>query len=698
MKNKIDLIEYIKSFKRDSDILITTYAYNQKFFENHLFSRFEDNTFPLILVDYHEYQENVLDYGESKLIESKYFIEPIKCAKIFHPKLLLTIDEENINCIIGSNNLTFGGYVKNLEILFNLKLNIENKVPYKLISDIEDFLKKLTPLIKSQPHQEKLKKILSSLRSKIDSKKFSEEKNRESWIIHNLDRPIYSQILQKISGNVKEIYVISPFYSDCKNFYQEVLDDCEKINFLVQQENTNLPKNILKDITHVNFYELRTEQDRFVHAKLVYFVTEDENYLFGGSANFTKPALLKQENIELGVLTKIDMSFNEVLEDIGKKSHINLQEIKSASKDQDKKDKTEKKFRLIEVKYEDEKIILKTEKDINQINNIKIFINEELKEYPYEIKDKKIIFKIPSEDQQEFKSSAAVNIQVKVNGKKDVSDYRLIHNRKLFPANFDELNQFDIEDDNYLFNILKKLSKKKNLANFKPVLEELSGKSVFSREDKEKSILELKNKIKSIEPSEKDIDLKQVIQKIIKKKQKNIERAIDHESVKKDFEVINTFVLLNKLILYSSFNDYYPTGEGLGEIRINIEKFFNQDDNYLDILLNNNRKRIIEESDLGFHLAIISFIIHWKQNKKLKKGKITKNVKKVFDKSIIKSLKHIRNKTKIEYDLDKVEDYLQEYQEILPALEEVDALQIKKDLSSLLEEYERRDALDDSYY
>ena len=376
MGNKIDLVENIKSFERDSEILITTYTYRRKFFENHLFPRFEDNTFPLILVDYHEYQENVLNYGESELIEQKYFIEPIKCDKIFHPKLLLVINDKNINCIIGSNNLTFGGYLTNLEILFNFQLNIEGDVPYKLISEIEDFLKRLITLVKSQPHKEKLRKILSSLRSKVDTNKFSEEKNRESWIIHNLDKPIYSQILQKITGNVKEIYVISPFYSSSKKFYKELLKDCKKINFLIQQENTNLPKNILKDIEKVDFYELRAEKDRFVHAKLIYFVTENENYLFGGSANFTKPALLKQDNIELGVFTKTDMNFNNILGDIGKKADINLQEIISTNKEQEKRDTTEKKIILVEARYKDNKIILKTDRNINPNNNIRIFINE----------------------------------------------------------------------------------------------------------------------------------------------------------------------------------------------------------------------------------------------------------------------------------------------------------------------------------
>jgi len=691
MKNKINLVDKISSFEKDGDIFFTTYNFQRKFFEEYLFSKFEDKTIPLILVDYKKYQENVLEYGNSKLVETKYFLESIKSDKIFHPKMALEINDEALRCIIGSNNLTRQAYTENAEITFEIKLNLHDPDDNNLVLDIKNFLENLLPLIKSEPHRDKLKDFIQ----KFPIEK-GNENERESWIIHNFNESIYSLLLSKINGKIKEIYVVAPFFSSNKNFYNNLLPEFNKINFVVQQEKTDLPTKILKGIDNFEFYELKTDDDRYVHAKLIYIITDENNYLFGGSANFTVPAFLEKSNIELGILTKTNITFDNIINEIGDINIIDINDIISI--EESKKDSKNKnsEFRLFESSFKGDELIV-IPSNIEDIKKLKLFVNDDLKKYDYKIIENKIIFKIPDQDRNLFKNTAAISIQNEKNGNIEKSDYRLIHNPKYFPQNLNDLNYLDFKDANWLFNILNELSKRKNLSNYSTVFDELAKNSIFSKEDKEKAILKIKNKIESLEPKEKNIKISDIIDKIIKKKQRQIKKVIKNKSTEKDFKVINTFILLNKLILYT-VTQGYKNINGLAEIRFNIDRFFNKEKNYFDILLSKNKSEIIIKSDLVYHLAIIIFIISYLQNKNVKRKVITKNEKKVFDKTSVKSLLRIKNKLNTKFEIYKLKDFLDEYKEILPILEDKTPDDIKKELSKMKMKYKDMTWTNDSYY
>jgi phosphatidylserine/phosphatidylglycerophosphate/cardiolipin synthase-like enzyme len=157
MSNQIDLIEEINKIPPQCPTLFTTFTYSQDFFEREVFPRFKDKSYPLILIDQNEYQKSIKEFRKSKFAERKYFVEQIKCKNIFHPKILLAISDEKIWFFIGSNNLTYDGYLRNAELVVPIIIDLNDSSGLNLIPQIKQILDSLKKLIKSTFHQEAIR-------------------------------------------------------------------------------------------------------------------------------------------------------------------------------------------------------------------------------------------------------------------------------------------------------------------------------------------------------------------------------------------------------------------------------------------------------------------------------------------------------------------------------------------------------------
>jgi len=671
LTEKIELIEEIQRISPFSQILITTYKYSQPFFEKHIFPHFKDKTLPLILVDYKEYQNNALEFGNSKLSGRKYFIESInhKKKKIFHPKLFLGVNKNEVLILIGSNNLTYEGYKKNAELVVPLIIDIKSGKNLELINDTLDFLNEIQEIIGDQ-YKEYLLQIIDKL--KKYSKVNIEHKKRNSWILHNIKDPFLKQIQNIIKEKIEEIDVISPFFSQDKNFYQNILDFCPKINIIIQQGTSNLPIYILKHFKQINYNQLIVgdESERFLHSKLLLIKTEKKRYVFCTSANFTRHALLSNDNIELGILIQANISLNDLIRPIGRIECINLDDIKtSVLKIDDDSKGTD--FTIIEAYREENHLIFKVSEDLDSITGeIILFLNDQEKHFEFEKNGNILKFKVDSEAEEILSKSLVAKIIVKDKSAERVSNYRVIKNQQLFPERFDFLNSYNINDANYFHKILEKLVKLPNPSDYIPVLDLLVEQDIFLLTKKEAEILKLKNKISRTQQNKQRLKLSTLIEKIQKKHEKRIENAIKYKETRFATKDINSFIFTNKAIIWGVLKDINYPIEELRQIRANIKEFFGK---YLKILSQNNKLELVANSKLKYHLLILTFIIDKLQSNSEKFKPDPRlgfnSVKQVFEQTTLSQLYQLcayEGNSFKDYEIVRlVEEYAQIFNEIL---------------------------------
>lgn len=644
MTEKIDLIEEIQRVSPFSHILIATFRYSQQFFEKQIFPHFKDKTLPLILVDYKEYQNNALGFGTSKILGRKYFIESIKHEKkkIFHPKLFLAANDNEIMMLIGSNNLTYEGYKKNAELVVSVIINFNTGENIELINDILDFIENTLDIIGEQ-YRNYLIKFINTF--KKYQRKSLEVKDKSSWILHNIKESFLKRIQETIKEDIQEMFVISPYFSLDKNFYQIISEFCPNINIIIQQGTSNLPTDILKDYEQIKYFQLiiGEENDRFLHSKLLLIKTETISYYFCSSANFTRPALLSNENIELGILSKLDLSLDEFIRNIGKLKRINLNDIKTTELKVSDDVLRGIDFTISEAYREGNFLIFKISEDLDSIpGDVILYLNNKQKDYRIEQVGDRLKVKVPSEEEEILSNSLVARIIIKASSGERSSDYRVIKNQQIFPERFDFLNSYNINDANYFHKILDKLVKMPNPSEYIPILDILIEQDIFSLSEREAEILKLRNKISRTERSKHRLKLSFLLEKIQKKHEKRIENAIKYKETKFSIEDLNSFIFTNKAILWAVSKDKNCQIEELRKIKINIEKMFGE---YIKILINANKSNLIKNSKLRYHLLILTYIIDFLQSNSEKfkpDPRIGYNpVKQVFERTTISQLYHI---------------------------------------------------------
>lgn len=328
MVKDFDLISKIKKINPKNDLLILSYKFNIDFFENFILPQFINNSFPLILIDYNEYQNNILKFGESKFIEKKYFIDSVNLKNVrrkFHPKLLLSLGKKELKIWIGSNNLTIEGYTDNAEILVPININLDNIDDHGLLIGICDFIESLKSLVQSSYHYEQLSNLLERLLNIIHKNPVI--KNDKHWIIHNIKETLMKQVLEKIKEPIQKIEVIAPYFAQNEDFYIDLSNICDSVNIIVQQFRNNLPVDKLSKFNNFTYSILNVPNNRFLHAKILIFKTEYWDYILAGSANLTKSALTTNYNIELAVLIKNKKEISDITRTLGEIYDVKLNDI-----------------------------------------------------------------------------------------------------------------------------------------------------------------------------------------------------------------------------------------------------------------------------------------------------------------------------------------------------------------------------------
>jgi|GEM_PF-2827291 len=685
MTGFFDIVDNIQQLDPRSEILITSYKFNLDFFEKHIFSHFRPPSYPLIFIDSTEYRENEESFLKSKNAGRRYFVERIDCDNTFHPKLFFATYKNKFDLIIGSNNLTWSGYTRNAELVTHICIDDEHQDHSILLNDLKDFLQGLKELTQSNQIKQHLGKIIDSIPNQED------HTERQAWLLHNIKKgPLLFQIRNIIPEPIERIHILCPYFSQDKAIYDMISEMSDEIYVYIQQKTSNLPINTLEDFHNFNYLNVDVENNRFLHAKILFVETKSTNYCFSGSANFTDSALLTDKNVELGVLISTKMSFEKLLRQIGTVENIALSEIESQKEETIEFEESINQPKIIEAALKENRIVLTLE-EIEDLSQLAIEINGVIHNLPYEIQGNSIIFTIDDTISTTLKSSAIIKLVGRQGNEELTTQFRLLFNKIIFPDEFHELNHADIDDINWLFKILNKLIKLPNLNEYFRILDEIDKKGILESKQKKSEIHNFDFTKGPYNPNEKLNDL---ISRFIDRH----ERRINHASQKCDQSEVGTvlysLILTNKLILWSIYREIKPINE-LYKIKNNFKPLFTDKNNYIDKLDPESIEKCMNDYHLRSHVAMLVYLIDYMQlnSREFKPDpRLGYNaVKQVFETCTVQALEKIIEKSDPLIKQREFKEVLQQYSEIIPELKYIPMVNFEMRLNELIDQLSIRD-------
>jgi hypothetical protein len=291
-------------------VIIGTFGASLDFAEKRLFSQLSRSTLNrVVLADSRQLSKYFSTGIILRRLNRSYIACPVLTPRAHHPKFILLLGPNRGRLIVGSGNLSIGGYAGAGEC-FAVHEWVENENQ----DLIQPFLS-LKEMLFDQIERGFIDRITSSrIRDVFDSGKWIEgEPNGTSTVIHNSRKSLIDQLVAKVSGSeVKELIAAAPFHDQSATAINELLRKFspEKFSLLVQNKVTKLNVVALNRVfskhkTKVKIIEAQVPErygKTFIHAKFILVRTTGKDYLLQGSANLSSVALCESgttANVEL---------------------------------------------------------------------------------------------------------------------------------------------------------------------------------------------------------------------------------------------------------------------------------------------------------------------------------------------------------------------------------------------------------------
>jgi len=298
VESVLDVIESGK-WKR---ALFTTYVFSLSFFESILLRKLRQAGCREIWVvaDVHGYRMSLIE-RRSRAVGHEYRLVPVRLANgVFHPKCLYLEGADQDALAVGSGNVTFGGFGRNLEVIEAFSSGAYGA----LFVQFADFLAAVR-------HRSDLECPNYTWTETFEARSRSIgtlQKSRPGVrLLHSVETLIIDQLANEINA-AEALTVLSPFY-DQDGFGVKTLAaklHCTRIQIGVptNARATNFPFSAAKKwgsgVEAVWSKDADTE--RILHAKWFEFRSPLQNGVMTGSANATRQALCTTNNIEVSVL------------------------------------------------------------------------------------------------------------------------------------------------------------------------------------------------------------------------------------------------------------------------------------------------------------------------------------------------------------------------------------------------------------
>lgn len=307
-EDHIPTISEILSASRWKHALFTTYALSLSYFESEILR-------PLLqlgcddiwlICDAQGYRSSLLE-RRSMHVGQEYRVVPVGLPNgVFHPKCIhLCSDEEQV-LLVGSGNVTFGGHGRNAEV-FEVLVPGEHATAF---SDFAEFLETLGmgPGIKIA-RQDWIDDFAG--RASEAAARGADSSDTPARLIHPIERTGIEQLGEAATGlgACREVKIVSPYHDPDGEAVRSLLDTLDADTGVVavtNDEKSPFPFAESEEWASLVLAQKPTiDGKRFVHAKWIECVFPNARLLLTGSFNATRKALTTTDNIELGVLRRV---------------------------------------------------------------------------------------------------------------------------------------------------------------------------------------------------------------------------------------------------------------------------------------------------------------------------------------------------------------------------------------------------------
>lgn len=286
-------------------VFCTSYALSLSFFEAVILNDLTSRINPLcsLLIDAEGVRTALDEFGPQHA-GRMYDVEPVSVyGGCFHPKILLLANKEDAHLVIGSGNLTFSGWGRNLECFEHLHASFAPDA----FRDAGDFFQQIAASTRLRHSAQQACLQAAEILKRSAG---AETSNGAIRILHNVEKPLMTQIAEVAStlGGALRATLVSPYFD-----HLAVPEICKLLGIAqvqlhahpggtVEGQASNWPAQQSLIAQPVQLEWLNAYHDRPLHAKLMEVVCERGRMLLSGSANATKAALLANGNIEVCTL------------------------------------------------------------------------------------------------------------------------------------------------------------------------------------------------------------------------------------------------------------------------------------------------------------------------------------------------------------------------------------------------------------
>lgn len=267
-----------------------------------------------IVVDSLSLHAASIDAGSTRRAGVYYRIAGVRPrgGGLFHPKLACLVHDEGVHVLIGSANLTWSGWCRNVEIIDVISFGPSRTGPQESALALAEFLDELPGAVEGLVPDDvrSLQRVSEALVSAAEHAPTGE---RDACrVLHNLREPLLDQVRRHVPPSaVTDVTAVSPFHDPVNSAAARIAKEYRGARLRVVKDGLRVD-----DFDGPSFArlpgkpELRQtvwpEAPRPLHAKTFCFEGPRDCWLVAGSANLTTPAWLRAAddggNVELVTL------------------------------------------------------------------------------------------------------------------------------------------------------------------------------------------------------------------------------------------------------------------------------------------------------------------------------------------------------------------------------------------------------------
>jgi hypothetical protein len=290
--------------------LFTTYALSLTFFETHILKaglvRNGCQTV-WVVADVDGYQQTLAE-RQSARVGLEYHLVPVALPNgVFHPKCIYLSGPDGDVLLVGSGNLTFGGFGRNVEVL---EVMTAAACPW-VFHEFAQYLNALGSRGDFMNPDPRWIKIFSDFAFKA-AHGVEKALDEGPHLVHCVNSPIAEQLegIFNASGGASRLRFLSPFYDPDATAVREMAEkaSCQRLTIGLlpgrKQESTfpfdvDLGKNL-----NLEAAVLSAKKDsRPLHAKWLEADLKDGRQLIlTGSVNVTRKSMCMADNVEVGLV------------------------------------------------------------------------------------------------------------------------------------------------------------------------------------------------------------------------------------------------------------------------------------------------------------------------------------------------------------------------------------------------------------